>query len=123
MNFILAGGPSFGLLKPYYILYDEINNNYDNAVSIPYVPEKHNPIFIYGAGGPFDGFDKLKVMLGAHIKDSLSFEFGIFNTSVAGLEFGLAADAYGRRAPIMYAAPNQRTFGSAFFTLYYGDKY
>ncbi len=123
VNAILAGGPSFGFTKPYYVLYDAENNNVDQARSVPYDPQRHNPSFIFGAGGPLDGIGNMKMQLGMHAKLGLSMEFGIFNNSVAGLEVGFMAERFGRNIPIMYEAPNQRAFSSFYITLYYGDKY
>jgi hypothetical protein len=123
VNFITSAGPTLCFIKPYYILYDESNNDPESAISIPFDPNKHNLNYVYGAGSPLDGLNKMRLMLGAHLKTSLSFEFGIFNGSVAGLEAGFTFERFGKNVPLMYAAPNNRSFSAAFITLYYGNKY
>lgn len=124
LNLVVAGGPSIGLLKPYYILYDEVFNNDPNrAVSVPYDPQKHTSLSnIYGAGSFFDGFDRLKPIWGAHLKTALYFEFGVSNTSVVGIESGFMFERYNQKVPLVYQVNNRQFFSSAFITFYYGSK-
>lgn len=123
LNAILAGGPSFGVTKPYYILYSDARDP-NRAVSVPYDPNRHPSIEqIYGTGNILEGFDQLKVTLGAHVKGGLSFEFGRINNSVMGVETGLMLEAYTRKINIIPTAQNKSVYSSAFFTLYYGNKY
>jgi hypothetical protein len=122
LNAIAAVGPSFGLLKPYYILYSATGPN--DAQSVPYNSALHrrNTTNIYGSGSFFDGFDELKVNLGISLKLALSFEFGQFNDNVIGIEVGGIAEQFGRKLEIMDVAPNRSLYTSGFITLYYGNK-
>lgn len=122
LNAIAAAGPSFGLLKPYYILYSATGAN--DVLSVPYNSGLHrrNTNNIYGSGSLFDGFNELKVNLGLSLKLALSFEFGQFNDNVIGIEVGGVAEQYGRKLEIMDVAPNRSFFASGFITLYYGNK-
>ncbi len=122
INGILAGGPSIGMLKPYYILYLDRSGNPASAASIPYTPDL-NLNQVYGVGNMTDGIDEMKISLGFHAKASLSFEFGQIKSSVFGMETGFLAEQFTRKQSIMAFAENQSFFYSAFFTLYYGRKY
>lgn len=123
-NAIIAGGPTFGVLKPYYIQYQDPNHPNDGPTSVPYDPAKHPLSSIQGPGSPLDGLDMLKVVLGVHAKASVSFEFGRINSSVIGVELGVLGEVYPKKIEIMSGgAANKSSFGSAFFTLYYGNKY
>ncbi|MES2389160.1 MAG: hypothetical protein V4543_14250 [Bacteroidota bacterium] len=122
INAIIAGGPSIGLIKPYFIeLYDP-NNPTEPNKEVVYDPSKHNLGYIAGAGSPFDGIDMIKTRYGIHAKASLSFEFGSVSGSVIGAELGFLGEAYKHSIPLMYQATNRGVFGSAFLTLYYGSK-
>lgn len=122
LNAIFAAGPSFGLVKPYYILYSTTNAN--DALSVPYDPALHrkNLNNIYGAGSFFDGFNTMKVKLGLSLKAALSFEFGSVNSNVIGVELGTIVETFGQKIPIMDVAPNRATYTSGYITLYYGSK-
>ncbi len=122
LNLIMAAGPSLGITKPYYVLYSD-DNNFQTARSVPYNPDRHNIERIYGSGPITDGFDNLRLNLGAHAKTGFSFEFGRFNNSVVGIEVGLLMEAYTRKIEIIPVAPNRSVYPSAYFTLYYGNKY
>ena len=122
MNAIIAAGPTIGVIKPYYISWQDPSKPADPPVDVQYDPAIHNPLNIAGAGSPFDGLDKLKAVFGMHAKASLSFEFGSLNGSVVGAELGFLGEVFTDKIPIMYEAPNKSAYGSAFFTLYYGTK-
>jgi hypothetical protein len=122
LNLVMAAGPSFGVTKPYHVLYSD-DNNFQTARSVAYDPSIHNIERIYGSGPITDGFDNLRINLGAHAKTGFSFEFGRFNNSVVGIEIGLLMEAYTRKIEILPMAPNRSVYPSAFFTLYYGNKY
>lgn len=122
LNAIFAGGPSIGILKPYYIMWSENPNDATNAVSVAYDPDRYNEQSKIQGVGPFtDGFDQLKFRLGAHLKAALSFEFGRFNNSVLGIEAGFLAEAYPQKIVIM-PSQNKSVFTSAYLTWYYGNK-
>lgn len=123
VNAMFAVGPSFGLLKPYYILFSP-TNNVETAESVPYDPSIHRnkQDYIYGVGNTFDGFDKMQLVLGVHAKAGLNFEFGVVKSNVIGVQTGFAVEQYSKNMPIMDVAPNRSFFTSAFVTFYYGKK-
>lgn len=119
LNLVTAAGPSIGISKPYYVIY---GTNPETARSVPYNTSQ-NPSNTIGAGRFLEGFDQLKFNLGAHIKTGLSFEFGKLNNSVMGMEVGGLVEGYTKDVRIIPLAGGDRLFTSAYFTLYYGNKY
>ena len=122
INAIFAGGPSIGMLKPYYVLYVESMSNPNSAVSRPYTQDL-NINQIYGVGNLTDGLDEIKYTIGFHAKASITFEFGQIKNSVVGLETGFMVEQFSRTQQIMAYAQNRSLFTSTFLTIYYGRKY
>jgi hypothetical protein len=127
VNGIFAVGPSFGLLVPYYIVYDYAvsggpNNDRDLRTE-PYDPDKHKSFEkIHGNAGFFTGFGHMDVNLGAHLKTGLSFEYGRYREDVTGVEVGFLMEAYPKELLIISGARNTGFFTSAYLTLYYGRR-
>lgn len=115
---ILAGGPSFGFLKPYYVRYGPSVNE---AEAIPFDPAITSDIRkIYGSGGIFTGMNEAENMAGLHAKASLLFEFGTFGSSVTGMEIGVMYENFFRKYTLINGADNSSLFTSAFVNFYFG---
>jgi len=121
INGSIAGGPTIGLVTPYYI---EVQTAPGLSVNEPFDPEKHGNSFnnILGTGGIFQGLFESKVMLGLNLKSSLSFEFGTFKSNVTGFEVGLLVEAFTSEVILVPFAENQAIFPTAFITLFYGSR-
>jgi hypothetical protein len=120
LNAIFAVGPSIGVVKPYYILWEFPANN---VQSVPYDPNRHNnALNIRGAGRFTDGIDKISFNVGGHIKTALNFEFGMANSNVIGLECGVTFETYSQTTLLMASSQNTNRFSMGFVTLYYGNK-
>ena len=63
INAILAGGPSIGVLKPYYLQIAYGRGNYRDEI---FDPLKHTPNNIVGGGGFFDGLSDSKIIPGVN---------------------------------------------------------
>ncbi|MES2734100.1 MAG: hypothetical protein V4714_20300 [Bacteroidota bacterium] len=124
INAILAAGPSFGLLKPYYIQYNSGQQGQSLSVSAPYTNQIRNHYRIEGAGSFFDGFDQMSVKLGANLKAAVSFELGTFRNSVTGFEVGILTEAFTQKMVIMDPAtvPGQQFFTSAYINIFFGSR-
>lgn len=122
INAVLAAGPSFGLVKPYYVLVARSRNPAD-VQSVPYSPSIP-PIEIRNSGSFFDGFDQMQVKLGAHIKAGVSFELGTFRNNVTGFEVGLLAEAFTGKIVMMdpQYTPPQSVFTSAYINIFFGSR-
>jgi len=118
VNWINTGGPTLGLQAPYLINY----RYPDNIIRTePYDPAIHNSFdAIVGTGSFFESIGQAKIIPGASIKSSLSFEFGTFKSSVTGFEAGFMLDTFFSDTRIMYFTPAKRVYTSAFVTLFYG---
>jgi hypothetical protein len=119
INALLQAGPSLGLLKPYYVLYE--NGADAVATSVPYTSDI--PLNqIRGPGGPLDGLNQLKTLWGVHAKASLTFEFGPTKGSTVGIELGVLAEAYRQKYVLLPVAPSRSSFTSLFLSVYFGSK-
>lgn len=122
VNLLLEAGPSVAMLKKYYVLYQETPDPRSNYYSVPYTPDL-NLNQIYGVGPFGDGLGSIQYTPGIHFKGALSFEFGQFKSSVAGLETGFVLEKFTRTQQILAFAPNRSFFSSIYITLYFGKKY
>lgn len=122
VNLIVAGGPSLGIRKPYYVLYRESQQQDSPYSSIPYTKDA-NLNQINGVGSFSDGINNMEYTLGVHGKLGMSFEFGQIKSSIAGLEVGILAEKFTKTQAILAFAPNKSLFTSAYILLYFGKKY
>ena len=138
VNGLLSAGPSFGLLMPYYILYDRttafnqkaINLTTDDIVSEPFDPAKHTfSEAIIDHGPLFSGISQTQVVPGVHLRGGLSFEYGRYRDAVAGLEVGFLVEAFTKRMVILSPDQNAPTddlnhqfLPSVYLTLYFGHR-
>ncbi len=118
---ILAGGPTFGIVAPYYIQY--LNNSDMSIIKVQYDPKKNdNRENILGTGTLFQGIGQSHIVMGANVKAALSFEFGTVKYSVVGIETGFMFEAFTQRIPIIPTAEQYWSYPNAFVTLYYGSR-
>ena len=115
----LAGGPSIGILAPYYIQYA---TGSFSSVSEQYDPAKHDFPNILGTGRIFQGITESDLAIGFNAKASLSFEFGTFKSNVTGFEVGFLVDTYTSKVILVPNSDNSAVFPTAFITLFYGSR-
>lgn len=114
INLGAAVGPTIGIVAPYYILTP-------NGEREQFDPQKHNTInAVQGKGHLFQGLGDSDLVPGINSRVSMSFEFGTFRNNVAGVELGVAAEAYTKKIVIVPTQDNRALFGSVFFTLFWG---
>lgn len=127
VHLVVAGGPTIGLLKPYYIEYiteQRIGDTtYLVAENVAYDPQVHSQSQIGGSGGFFYGFDEMKATLGFNAKVGLNFEFGLFDERVTGLEVGFTGEAFTRNLQIHEVPQRQQFFGAIYLNIYFGTKF
>lgn len=113
---MISGGPSFGLITPYYI---DLGNSPE-----PYNPNNssHYNGNIFGTGRVFQGLGSNGIALGANVKAGFSFEFGVFKNNVTGFEVGLLLDAYTKKIQIMDGTTPQSVFPTSFITIFWGSR-
>ncbi len=120
-------GPTIGLVKPYYIQYD----NGVRVDIVPYDSKLYDPATrgggIMGPGGFFRGFDQLRIVPGLHLKTGLSFEFGTFGSGVSGIEAGGLLEVYPQRIELLdissaFPTYNRWLFSSLYVNIYFGGR-
>ena len=138
VNGLLSAGPSFGLLMPYYIVYDRTtartsmtpNLSTDDIVTEQYNPAKHTNLYAILDHGPlFSGIGQTQVVPGFHLRGGLSFEYGRYRDAVTGLEAGFLVEAFTKRMLILSPSTlsdtdglNRQFFPSVYLTLYFGHR-
>jgi hypothetical protein len=107
------GGPSLGLLKPYYLELLSTENNpgpFVSTVSAKYSKDIHDefldPWNIFGASNWTRGFDEIKLVPGLHGQFAVHFDWGAFDEYLKAVEAGVMLDVYLRKVPIMVETPN-----------------
>ena len=113
---ILAGGPTIGLLAPYYI-------QNSSGINEPFDPEKHVDFnSILGTGNILQGIGESEVKFGLNFKPALSFEFGAFKSNVSGIELGFMFEGFTEEIVLVPNDSNDQFFTSFFVTLFYGRR-
>lgn len=120
---VFAGGPSIGVVAPYYI-ERAVDNSFFSSKHEQYDPNNPNHSFnnILGTGNLFEGIGESKLQLGANVKAALNFELGFLKSQVTGFEVGVLVDSYFNKVILMPTAENKAVFPTVFFTLFYGSR-
>jgi hypothetical protein len=122
VNALAAVGPSLGLLVPYYIDYNYGGQGTDIRTE-QYDPNKHvDREYILGSDNVFRGFGETKLQPGVHLKAGLSFEYGRYRESIAGIEVGFMIERFAKTPIIIPDAENHKTFTSVYLNLFYGTR-
>lgn len=130
ISIILAGGPTLGLLKPYYI---QTTNALPpgppppqrRIVSEPYDPQgRHQDLHVvFGPGSPLAGWGQTKLRPGGHLKAGLGIELsGALSPTLIGVEAGVLVEAFPGQIIIVPTAGSQQVFSSGYLTVYFGRK-
>ncbi|MCA8833100.1 hypothetical protein [Hymenobacter pini] len=131
VNGLVSGGPSIGLLMPYYISYNYSDNPAGPITEYrdeQYDPRIHSYDRILDRAPLFSGIGSTKVQMGAHIRGALSFEYGRYRDAVAGVEVGAMVEAYTKAPPIIRERTisdeslNDRFMPSVYLTVYLGSR-
>ena len=116
VSLIFNGGPTLGVVAPYYIDYV---SNTSSTQTVPYDPNIHNFNGIIGSPGIFRGLGESSIVPGVHARGGISFEFGSFKDSATGFELGAMLEAYTQEIIIVPGARNRSIYPSAYVTLFH----
>lgn len=101
-------GPSLAILKPYQLklIYLEENDRPLYSVEAEFYSEENADKFldynsIYGGGGYFNGFNKIKLTPGVQADLGVVFDLGYGDEMIKSVEVGIMADLYIKSLPIM----------------------
>jgi hypothetical protein len=124
MNVIFAGGPTLGLLKPYYVQLRQRSGG--STIEVPYGDSDsfttNNNYRIIAPGSFFSGFDNLSATLGVHAKLATSIELDAFRNSNISLELGVLAEYFPDAPKIIKVGENPNMWSSVYLTLFFGSK-
>ena len=117
MSLILAGGPSIGVLKPYYVKYEDSN------IFVQYDPNITGRISNVG-GILKNGLKGSKVLPGIHLKAAANIDINTFGDNVTGLEIGTTLETFFKEVELIAEqySDNPKIFGSVYLTIYIGNK-
>ncbi|KJH69336.1 hypothetical protein [Aliterella atlantica] len=123
LNGILAGGPTLGLLKPYFVQV-VTRQAPRQTYEVPYDPTliQSREVYINGGGSPLRGFDRLNVVPGLNVKAAVAIELDTFQQASIGIETGFLVEGYRQEIVIISGVPNRQFFTSGYLTLYYGTR-
>ena len=130
------GGPSLGLLKPYYlelIRFTEPGSNEFFIRSERFSQENADKFLdissIYGSAGFSKGLGEISVRPGLHAKGALHFDWGAFDEFVKAIEAGVMVDLFFQKVPILAESPlldnveNHSVFINLFINLQLGKRW
>ncbi|GAB5551454.1 MAG: hypothetical protein Sapg2KO_10450 [Saprospiraceae bacterium] len=134
VGFSYEGGPSIGILKPYYLVLRYVPENFGqlNYQSERYSEDNAQRFLtnenIFGADNFTRGLTEVKFRPGLHAKGALHFDWGAFDEFVKAVEIGMMADVYFKKVPILIESPrtpgieNQSFFLNLFVNVQFGKR-
>ncbi len=99
-----GGGLSLALLRPYQYQLTE------------------DSLYILGGPNFSDGWNKIKVKPGIHLKSGIRFDYGKFKDVIAGLEIGIMTEYYFQPIPQMVLIKQRKEFTSIYLSLIMGKR-
>ncbi len=124
ISLIVAGGPSIGLQKPYYIKYDKTGRGATEVVQ--YDPNIHKDINkIQGSAGIWQEFFKgMTLNPGLHAKIAANIDMNTFGNSLTGFEIGVTSEIFSKTPEIIsnQLTTNARFYTSGYLTIYLGNR-
>lgn len=114
---IVSGGPTLGIVSPYYLLYEGSYQKYED------IKDNISINAVQGAGKLFQGVPESKLVPGVNAKAGLIFEFGTFRDNVAGLELGVSAELFPKQIIIIPAQKNRALFTALYVNMFWGNRH
>jgi hypothetical protein len=118
---VFAGGPTIGLLSPYYVEYTNTLSGNGTRLFAPYTSDLKDKL-ILGPGRIFQGLYESKIVPGINLKAALNFELGTIKDQVTGFEAGFLLDVYSQKMELMLDAKQYAAYPTLFITLFYGRR-
>jgi hypothetical protein len=127
VHWLVAGGLSVGVVKPYKIValvndptlgFIEKTIQYEPAYKEVFL----NPDLIFGGAGFAEGLNQLKYIPGLHLKTGLHFDFSKEKTTLLAAEVGASVDFYSDPIQIMLDDQNKKTFANMYISFQFGKR-
>jgi hypothetical protein len=118
LKLVVSAGPSFGLVKPYYVT---VSYGRGGTATVPYSPSL-NQGQILGSSF-FSGFDQMQLVMGANTRVSMEFGISAFDTFVTGVELGFQVEQFSQKIYMIAEEPGRSNYTSAFVNIYFGKRY
>jgi hypothetical protein len=127
VHWLVAGGLSIGMVKPYKIIAlvkDPLLGFVEKTIA--YEPAYRdvflNPDLISGSAGFSEGLSQMKYIPGFHLKTGLHFDFSKEKTSILAAEVGVSVDFYSDAIQIMLDDQNKKTFTNMYVSFQFGKR-
>ncbi|BDD10970.1 hypothetical protein FUAX_34020 [Fulvitalea axinellae] len=117
INAIFAGGPSIGIVTPYYVDY----NGQNGREKVPYTGNNMNFNNILGPGNLFQGVPDASIAPGLNAKAGLAFEFGAKNDLFV-VETGVMYEYFFKEIEILLYQKKYQSYPNAYITISYGSR-
>lgn len=134
VGYSFEGGPTIGLLKPYYLILRYVNERpgSQNYRSERYTEENALRFLsnenIFGADNFLRGLSEVQFRPGLHGRVSMHFDWGSMDEFVKAIELGVMADVFLNEIPIMIESQytpgidNQAVFVNLFMNFQFGKR-
>jgi hypothetical protein len=123
VSMLYNGGLAIGLQRPYYLEIQDPSSGENRFIKY----EDDNSLFldkaiIVGGAGLGKGWGEMTVSPGLFGKFAIRFDYGRFNEVVSGLELGLSADYYTKKAAILHLQKEKQLFYQAYLAVLFGRR-
>jgi len=124
VSMLYTGGLAIGLLRPYYLEIQDPSTSENRFIKYS---EDDAALFldkaiIVGGAGLGKGWGEMEISPGAFGKFAIRFDYGRFNEVVSGLELGISADYYTKKAPILHLQKEKQLFYQAYLAVLFGRR-
>lgn len=123
INWINSGGLSLGLLKPVYLIVEEVSDENQLMLRTRRYDGGPFPARARGEANFFVGIDELKLKPGLYYKTGVNFDFQSRDDRITALEAGLMYDYFFGDVPIFHEEQGQNINWSGFFQMYVSIHY
>ena len=121
-------GPSIGLLIPYYLELNRIEDGgTQDYISTERYSDENADVFldnskIIGPASFFRGFGNISAIPGVHARIGAHFSVGAFDKYVKAFEMGIMIDAFVKPVPIMVIENNSPAFINGYISFQIGKR-
>jgi hypothetical protein len=121
IHWVITGGVSAGLLKPYYININGVGQpvKYTDQTKDVFLDRT----LIDGNAGFSQGISEMKIVPGAHLKTGLHFDFAGSRRTLFAAEVGMNAEYYTSPIQIMALEPGVPYFFNLYVSLQIGKRW